>query len=205
MQRDERWKMLVIVAAAVGMTVLLLNALNRSDESTKLDEANADLGQALAHSDSLEKLFMRAQFENTTASRQIDSLKGEIRSFQPVIRRVYVIAEVDSTQIESLKSALITRTNQLNDATNERDKAILQANAMKNVAERAIQAYATHITQDSVALLQMKQQADSVAARVRDAEQTTKRRWYGKVWSVTKQIGGKIIPFGLGYGAGKVT
>lgn len=187
------------------MTLFIVDAFTPSTETAQLEQTSRKLKQALVHSDSLEKLIMRGQFENAAAKVQITELREQIAAVKPTIRRVYYVDRVDSTEIAPLKAALIARTNQLEDAVKERDLAISAADTLRAVATKAVNAFAEHLVADSVNLAETKKQADSVQAQVQAVEKAARRRWYHKTWSVAKKVSGKLIPFGLGYGAGRAS
>ena len=110
----------------------------------------------------------------------------------------------DSTNIVALRAenrALVAVVGEL-----QTDLALSQT-AVETLKMAAIELK----TADSVSYLavstlntRLQQQLDSVQATVKGAAAVSRRRWYQKVWSVTKQTGTKLIIFGAGYGAGKV-
>jgi capsule polysaccharide export protein KpsE/RkpR len=110
----------------------------------------------------------------------------------------------DSTNIVALRAenrALVAVVSEL------QGDLVVSQTSLETLKMTAIQLK----TVDSVAYLavtklnkQLQQQLDSVQTTVKGAANVVRRRWYQRVWSVTKQTGTKIIIFGAGVGAGKV-
>lgn len=199
------WRSVAVVAAigVVGYVIFLRQSTQPLEQrlATAADSAEKITMQLkLAKLDAIE---LRTQLRVDSIAH--DSLYAKLQAIpvaRPPVRKLP--APVDSTDIVALRA----RAKALEDTV-----AVLQldiANCLATTAKIKQSAEALHIAdvaannKISAQVEELQAQIDSVAKTAQGAQQTVKRRWYQKTWSVTKQISEKLLILGAGYGAGKI-
>ena len=199
------WRSVGLVGAAVVIGYLILKPSASAPLEAQLQSTTDSLRKV-----SLQIVDLKSTNTQLTVRLQRDSAVKDslyarilaVNTKRAPVRTVPIAA--DSTNIVALRAenrALVAVVSEL------QGDLVVSQTSLETLKMTAIQLK----TVDSVAYLavtklnkQLQQQLDSVQTTVKGAANVVRRRWYQRVWSVTKQTGTKIIIFGAGVGAGKV-
>ena len=199
------WRSVGLVGAAVVIGYLILKPSASAPLEAQLQSTTDSLRKVSLQIVDLKSTNTQLTVRLQRDSAVKDSLYARILAVNTTRAPVRIVPiAADSTNIVALRAenrALVAVVSEL------QGDLVVSQTSLETLKMTAIQLK----TVDSVAYLavtklnkQLQQQLDSVQTTVKGAANVVRRRWYQRVWSVTKQTGTKIIIFGAGVGAGKV-